>query len=311
LGPATNVFSFNAFSFKGELDVFDHSLAVLSQPSDDSYVRLNFEKAASGQYSALISMKRFQAHLFDLSSDIRVDIKVDHSASGEDPFIRGRVSSQSTFLDEKPVSELSGTFRLQNDKLTLDNISFGKILCEGSIEIRPPFNTNVTIKLSSVQMETFLNFWTDQETFDASGFVSGTIKVTGPVDKVFLDGKLESFDGHVEDLVFNKFLLNIEGHYPDMIIKESSVSQSEGMVFTFQGPINLAEQKDFFKQVSSLEIAPLVKDSRAEVEWTLKSSSQTEKGKTEIKYLLRKNPDHTSMGDEDLDMLGIENSFEF
>ncbi len=300
-----------AFAFDGEWDLDQNQLRIFSQESPKSFVAVNIDESSPDAYTIGIKTNHFQTPFFDISSDMKADVAVRSSPESGSKIIEGTLSSQYSLIDYKPVKELSGRFEFRHGKLWLENVSFGKIICNGSFDMRDPFYLNLTVQLSSIPMVSFLAFWTGEEDPDTSGLVSGKIQIQGPLDKIFLDGKLESFDGHVADLIYNKFLLNIEGVYPRMRIRESAVSQSEGMAFTFQGSMDLSQKQDFLKQVSALKISPLIRDTDSQLEWTLRSSGQKEKGKTELKYLMRKDPHRYSLDNEGMDMFGVENSFEF
>jgi len=238
-------------------------------------------------------------------------------ANGQ-PLIKHDTYSQhfhlfALLIDYKPIKELSGEFFINESKITFKDVSYGKLTCNGTIDITHPYHMNLTLGLDSLDMASFLSVWMDKEKNDAAGFVFGEIKISGPLHEIFLKGKLTSYNGYVNKLEFSKFFLDIEGIYPEMQIQESSVSQTEGMSFLFEGPINLSRESkdDFYKQVKALNISPIVRDSESEVEWTLKSSTQKDRGTTELKYLKRKSSDGSSRDKDGSDMFGIENIFEF
>ncbi len=307
-------FAYNLFSFEGELDFLNKTFNLLSEKSKESFLELKIDQYSKTGYTIFLKFNHLKNSFFDLSSDVKVTV---HSVLSEGTFeeiIQGKLSSQYSLFDYKPIEELSGAFEIKNHQIFLKSITFGKISCNGTIDTQPPFKVDLAFELDSIEMTSFLSFWTQKTDYDASGLVSGEIKVSGPFNEIFLQGKLVSYDGHVNQLEFNNLFLNIEGSYPEMNILESLVSQTEGMSFVFQGPMDLREvssQRDFTKQVKALTISPLVKDSHSQVEWTLKSTNQKDMGKMELKYLLRKDKDSNALNREGSDMFGIENTIEF
>lgn len=298
-------------SFSGELDFLNKTFHILSDQSKDSFCEMKIQEQTEEGYTLLLKFNHFKTTFFDLSSIIKARVQTGALTETKDKVFFGELSSEYTLFDYTPIKELSGSFEIRDGKVVLNTVCFGKIVCNGTITIAYPYDLDLMFNLNEVEMAPFLRFWTQEPDPDASGLVSGEIKVSGPAEKAFLSGKLVSYDGHVDDLEFNKFFLNIQGVYPQMNILDSLVSQAEGMSFVFNGGIDLSSKMDFRKQVKALNIAPYVKDSGNQVEWTIKSSSQNDMGKMELKYLMRKDDDRGGFSEEGSDMLGIENTIEF
>jgi len=143
------------------------------------------------------------------------------------------------------------------------------------------------------------------------GEVTGEIRVSGTLEHPFLKGRLESLDGEIKKLKYNRFLLNIEGDYPRLRVDHSLISRTDGMSFTLAGMIDLSDRANFKRQIKSLTLAPVVVDSGAELEWTIRRFKEKKSAATELKYLRRKDPLAGKGNPQDSDMLGVERTIKF
>jgi hypothetical protein len=181
------------------------------------------------------------------------------------------------------------------------------------MDLLSPYGLDFVFNLNEVDLNDFLNFWSADKEYESSGAVTGVIKASGTLENLALKGSLESYHGFVQKLDYDIISLNIEGIYPHMQIAQSTISKSDGMSFSLDGPFNLSDKENFKKQIKALTLAPLVNDSGSEMEWTIKRLNPEDSGTTELKYRFRKG-DALGIGtsaDDETDMFGLERTRKF
>jgi len=311
-------FAENAIFFEGKIDLLKNEFTIVLDLDEKSSVSATARRISETNYRFLVDVEHLKTPLFDLLSKIESSVEVikeDNTtrANWTNTTFRGKVWSQYSLVDYKPIRELSGGFEVKDQRLYLTELSFGNLNCNGYIDLIKPYKLNLTLDLLNVGMSDFLNFWSASKKYEASGAVSGKIKASGTLDNLALIGNLESRNGYVKQLNYDIIILNIEGVYPHMRIEHSTVSKSDGVSFTLNGPFDLSDRANFKKQIKALTIAPLVSGSGSEREWTIKRLDLEKSGVTEIKYRLRKGDAlgiGTSASDE-TDMFGFERTQKF
>ncbi len=321
LVSASCAFANAVINFHGQIDLVQEQFDVmLDFPGDftgpapgklenkRSSVAISGVKLSHKGYRLSLDIDHLRTPVCDLLSKIESSIEVVPRSAGKSaPMARGEIWSRDSLVDYKPIHELIGQFEIKDSQLVVKSVSFGNLSCHGSLELVYPYKMDMKVFLHDVAMEDFLNFWSRNKGYKSSGTVSGEIGVAGTWDRLGLTGRLESFDGYVEQLAYNSIHLNAQGVYPRLSINPSTISKADGLSFTFSGPIDLSDQKNFKKQIGALVLAPLVSDSASERQWTIKRLNQLNSGATEIKYLLRKEeqPEDAS------GMLGVQRTMSF
>jgi len=296
------------FSFEGEINFQEEKMDLIFDFKDDSSIVTSIKKTAEDQYHLSIKADHVRTPYFDLSSDMESLIEVARQKGPAGYAISGKLWSSYSLIDYKPIRELSGRFEIKNQKLFLDSLSFGNIKCSGYVDLVSPHQLDLAFDLNSIDMDDFLNFWMKEKNYLSSGNIEGSIRVSGAMDKLFLKGILQSYNGFIKNLDYDNIYLNVEGYYPHMQIARSTLSKSDGVSFSFDGPFDLSDRKNFKKQIKSLTLSPLVRDSERESEWTIKKLQLKGAATTELKYLLRKDSITDS---ENMGMLGLERTVEF
>lgn len=311
-------FAEKVFSFEGQVDFSKKEFNIVLNLGDKSSLEAKVQKTSETEYRFLLDIEHLKTPFFDLLSKVESSIEIIRGPENfykklGDTKLRGRVWSQYSLVNYKPIQELSGSFEVKDRRLHLTAFSFGSLNCNGYVDLIPPYKLDLVINLLDVGMKDFLNFWGAGDEYESSGAVSGEIRAFGALDHLMLKGNLESRHGFVQKLDYDIISLNIEGVYPHMQIAHSTISKSDGVSFTLDGPINLEDKANFKKQIKALMIAPLVSDSGSELEWTIKRLNPEGSGTTELKYRFqRKNAleSGASAGDK-IDMLGIERTRKF
>lgn len=320
---APGAFAATMFTFHGNIDLAKEQFElILDVPSstdgvpapagadgaenNPSFLALSAARTARNNYHLSLDVDHVTTPLGHLLSDIETVVEVfDDDANPL--LLRGEIRSSDSLLDYKPIRELAGHFEIKDNRLLLRSLSVGNLSCRGSLELVYPFKVDLNVFLHNVAMEDFLNFWVRNKQYKSFGTVSGEIDVSGTWDRLGLKGNLESHDGYVEQLEYNSIQLNAEGIYPRLSINPSLISRAGGLSFTFSGPFDLSDRKNFKKQIGMLVLAPLVSDSASGKEWTIKRWDRRKSRFTEIKYLLRKE----DKIEEESGMLGVEQTVAF
>lgn len=299
------------FPFNGEIDFTSRT------------VKLNFDYGKQTVFNVVVSGKSDQVYqfdldieelhtaLFDISTQITGQLECAVNSQNNRRYLNGKLESQYTLIDKKPVREMSGKFLIENSVLTLNTIMFADLALSGVIGLNYPYTHDLSLILSSVPLDKFLNFWIKNKTFSSEGLLSGEIKAKGDVTQVSLRGSLDTYNGFIKTLPFDKIHLNIEGVYPQMVISNSMLSKAGGLSYIFQGPFDLSNNKGFKKQIEKLTIAPLIDESGSNLEWTIKRIENEDSSTTELKYL-RRNEGNIGLDKVDTGgILGVEHKMKF
>lgn len=310
-------FAENVMFFEGQIDLAKNEFNITLDLGEGSSVTAKAAMISDTNYHLSLDIGHLKTPLFDLLTKIESSVELVKGENGGnnifDTGLQGKIWSQYSLVDFKPINELSGRFEIKDKRLYVTALSVGNLAGEGYIDLVAPHGLDATVHLQGVDMKDFLNFWGSGKEHDSSGDVFGLIKVSGSLDRFALKGNLESRNGFVQKLDYHAIVLNIEGIYPRMRIARSLVSKSDGVSFTLDGPFDLSDKENFKKQIKALTLAPLVSDSGSELEWTIKRLNPEASGMTGLKYHFKKGDalgTGPSAGDG-IDMLGIERKKKF
>ncbi|MCK5259620.1 MAG: hypothetical protein KAJ70_01030 [Candidatus Omnitrophica bacterium] len=311
------VFAEKVFFFEGQADLSRNEFNIVLDLNEGNSITAKATRMSETNYCLSLDVDHLKTPVFDLISKIESSVDLVKGENGGDHLfdvaLRGKIWSQYSLVDFKPINELSGRFEIKDKRLHVMALSVGNLTGEGYLDLGVPYNLDVAINLLGVDMQDFLNFWGSGKNYESSGDVFGEIKASGSLDRLVLKGSLKSRDGFVQELDYNAIVLNIEGIYPFMQIAHSTVSKADGVSFSLDGPFDLSDKTNFKKQIKALTLAPLVSDSGSELEWTIKRLKPEDSGITEFKYHLKKGNAlgiGPSAGGE-IDMLGIERTRKF
>ncbi len=308
------------FTFDGQYDFQKSQINVNlqfpelpSEPKDtikQNSLTLKGGKEAEDTYRISLNVDHLQTPLFDLSSEVESLFTIPRK-NNINEYIRGKIWSQYSLVDFKPIREMSGDFRVENNRVYLNRLVISDVMFDGFIELQAPYKVDLRLKLSDMMMADFLRIWTNQKGIASGGLVTGEIKATGSLKEgLYLRGDLEGHQGYVKKLEFDTLHLKVEGVYPHMEISPSTVTRIDGLSYTFAGNIDLSDTTNFARQIAALHIAPVISESAMQREWTIRRLHLDETTTTEFKYLLRKD-NGLGLAPEGTDMLGVERSVEF
>lgn len=300
-------------AFNGVMDFENSRLEINCDVESDAVSKAVIRKSEENKYHFKFDVSHLNAFSFDISSEIEGMVEIKKSENSQKDMVVGTLWSNYSMVDFKPVKELSGSYKIENNQLMITNISFGSVGGKGLVELTAPYKLDFLIDIAYMPMADFLKFWMQKDKYESSsGEVAGQIKASGTLDQPFLKGNFKSFDAKVIDYNFNSIVLNMEGVYPHFTIDNtSSLSKADGMSFTFNGPINIDDAKNLKRQIKSLKVSPLVKESDSRKEWTIKRFNEDGEDSAELKYFMRKEGVVGSKNDEETALFGIERSMQF
>lgn len=297
--------------FEGKIDLENKRMDFAVHLSDTSRINAQFVQNTDKNFSSTLNVEHLNTPFFDISTILEGSLTVQEDESGK--FFTGRIKSRYTLLNYKPVGEMLAEIDVRKEKIRFVSFSVGNITGSGTVELRQPPELDFDLKIKEVSLADFINFWAGRPDVAAEGLVSGEMKIGGNVTNLRLGGKFASYGGYVEDLNFDNIVIFAEGIYPTVHLFNSSVSTTEGLTFTVDGSLNLAQRDTLDKQILALRQEPLVTGDDTKLEWTFKRvQKEKDAGKTELKYLRKKKDDlDRSEREQSGDMLGIERSVKF
>jgi len=309
--PKTS-FAKDRFPFQGQIDFRQKEFFLRLILDENSFFSIKVRPKNENDFLFVLNSDHWTTSFMTLSTVIDGNVKIEEMPEGRCSFT-GQMASHYTQVNYKPIDEMVGNFLISDNTIFIQSLSFGtKIEGRGVIVLRTPLSLQLSIRLNEVAMEDFLWFWTRGQSISSNGYVSGEIKVNGSFDRVTLKGELSSYDGRVQDFTYDSIVVNAEGIYPIINLYNSTVTEANGFTFTIDGSLNLEEKNTFPQQIIALTKAPLVTEDPSKLEWTFKRiQKEHDKGKTELKYLLRKDSPGSIADPEQSDMLGIERSIGF
>jgi len=302
----------NVYVFEGEANLIDKQIDIKFDFEEKGSIQVVTKLADKQNVRISLILEKLILPRFSISSQIDTSLELNQT-DGQKSSIKGIISSKYTLINYKPTDELAGRFEIKDGKFFISSFRLGNIKAKGFVDLEAPHDLNLSFNLKGVMLDDFINFWTSKKKYKAIGTVSGKIEATGSIARLDLKGSLESYYGQVGKLAFDGIYLHIGGTYPDMIIEYSSLTKTDGLSFTFEGPINLADTANFKKQIKSLKLSAIVSNSEEEIEWTIKRDKDERALITELKILRKK--DQSRIGhifdNKDSDMLGIARSHKF
>ena len=214
-------------------------------------------------------------------------------------------------IENKPIDEFQGRFEIQDKKIHIISLASARLTAEGQVDLGPSSKTQMSFHIDNMPMDDFLSFWIKNKTFQSEGSVSGDIKISGPVNRLWMRGQLLSSAGFIKKLKFDRINLNIEGIYPRLEIANTTIAQTDGLIYNVDGPVVLNDGENFKKQLQALNLSALVSDSKSSTVLTLRQKQEDDTA-TELKYWLKKDSDKIgSKADESSNMIGLERTMKF
>ncbi|MDD3374598.1 MAG: hypothetical protein PHY73_02610 [Candidatus Omnitrophica bacterium] len=299
------------FSFRGTANLLTKEVNLELNASDHGTVFFRGVSVDDRTIDFDLSLYEVKVLIFDISTALKGTAKVIERPNAE-PFIRGFVGrdEQDFKTDERKYISL-GAFEFKDDKFFLDPVSFNGLTARGYLSLLKPYDIDLSLLFLDVLLSDFLSWVNPGHNMYAESDISGKIQLSGVADHPFVDGKLSSYDGQIEDFKYDNIVLNFQGSYPIFELIQTSVTEQGGVSGNVEGTIDLSEGfVDFEKQIAKLKVSPLIRETDIQKEWTIKQQKgRKRESETQFKYRMRK--DQGSPGYGEADMLTIQRSIKF
>jgi len=297
-------------SFGGQIDLLGKKANLDLRSQDGRSLTARLEKIGDGKFQFDASLEHITTPIFDISSVFRSTIeRAEDKETGE--YLRGTIESKYSLINYKPASELSGLFEIRKERIYLKNLSWNGFVLDGFAGLVPPYEVNMTLRLSEISLEDLsLLAGCKESNSKLNGTVSGRIQFSGFPERMMLSGKLTAFDGAIDQLLYDDILINFEGLYPMVKISDSSVSETSGLSFNIEGDLDLRYQCNLMMGLAALKMSPIINENVLHREWTIKRSKDSERSATEFKYRLQKD-NESGASQKDSDMFSIEHNIAF
>ncbi|MCA9400800.1 MAG: hypothetical protein KC713_04175 [Candidatus Omnitrophica bacterium] len=280
-----------------------------NDPTRQGSLSMKVHQSNEQEYALFLNVNHFQTPFFLITSELHGQLNVLQTNQTQQTFFKGFLKSSNSLINYRPAEDISAYFRFDRDSLEIQSLKLEHLILKGVLKLSPPFQVSGDVRVVDMPMPDFIHLWSRKLNVDSSGDVNGDITVGGKIKRLDLNGDLESFNGHVGKLNFQHFNLKAQGAYPIINVSRSKITQNEGMTYALKGLINLSDTENFKKQISALDISPLVSQGNQESEWTIKQKTESS-GTTEFKYLLRSQENDSTL-QEDKGILGVERKMEF
>jgi len=300
----------NIVPVEGYFDLEKEEYVFMLDSEKNGSVSIRVDKSSEKEFRILVNIDHLKTALIELSSQLEGLIEIGQEENGQTPLI-GKIWSQYSLVNHKPIEEFSGHFEIKNEKLFIKSVSLGGIVCRGWIDLISPHEVDLSFNITALELKDFLLFFGNSEV-PARGLVSGDIQVSGKLQQFGFKGQLVSYNGLLDDLEYESFHFNFEGTHPIVNISDSQIVRDDGIIFLLQGTLDLASKENFDHQVDALTKAPIVNINGEKLEWTFKQiKKEGASSKTELKYLLKGSSPSGQSYDDEADMFAVERSIEF
>lgn len=313
---AFSLFSFPAFgletlcSFEGTISFpAKESRLVLSFPNG-SALKAYFQAADARIWNWQLELVHWRTSGMDISTVVDGSL-IWEPSSGSLLEGQGRLRSQYSLLNYQPTPEFSGKFQIRDNKMLLDDFSWGGFWVDGSLGLNTPYDLDVQVHFDGVRsQDILLAMPCSSSLLESLGVFSGQLRFLGTWERPILQGNLKILDGVIENVAFENMLIHFEGQYPRLHIDNSHLREKNGLdyqvegIFAFEKGLCPADNN-----LAHLNISPVVDQHLTTTEWTIKRSQDDEaSAATELKYRVRQ-PEHPLANPEDI--LGVTQTLKF
>jgi len=294
--------------FSGTVDLRSHEASLFFGWKDREELSLSITCPSPQSYHLSLDISHLKTALGDIAAVVDGDLTLLGDAP-EHRELSGQFRSRYTLLNYIPVRDLSFKFALRERKFYIYNLSLGAFSVRGDIAFDSGRRINFTIDLLPLDLEeagTFLGIDTKNKPMPLTGMATGMVNLNGALDRPDIKGRLAFYNGRLKAFDYDSILLDFEGTWPLVRLKDSLINQTEGFSFKFKGVLDLSDLADLGTQVRMFQKVPIVSVDKAKREWVFKRQRDGRDMKTEMKYFLMKD----DRGDTGA-VLGVQKSLEF
>lgn len=270
-------------------------------------------KESEGTLRFYLETDRLNIMLFTIMARMEGKLLTSHDSSDPDLFLQGAFLSPgilSVSQSSPMMMTPEGSFEVRNDRFYFRSFTWEGLHCEGYFGLIPPYDMDLQFSLSDVNLADFFS-WISRDDIIVEGEISGTMRMSGFVNEIFIEGSLSSYDGQVDNFFYDYIVSEFEGVYPTVRLRRTNIAQREGVNVQVGGQIDLSKNfEDFYNQFTQLRIDPFIEERDVERQWIIRRErSQGRQGETKFHYRLRKTRE--TFGIDETDMFGIQRSIRF
>lgn len=299
------------YPFKGRLDLVGGVLE-LSLKTKEGQAHLQVDRDPDGSYRTLLDVEDIHTPFFEMTTQVSGVVRVEKDTS-EDHEFSGRFESQNTRINGRSGPEVSGNFDLDEGSFYVRDLAWGGLRGSGKIDLRPPYPVGSKVQLYGMDIADLLNWLAGKDKkWTGNGEISGSIEISGAMNKLTVNANLVSQNGSIEELPYDLLSLHLEGIYPVVDLTSSTVTKTNGFSVGLAGIVDLSDADTMASQIKAVKRIPLVKDNDSRSEWVLKRVQDSSgEGKTQTSLFLKNDKQNTLLGQEDSSLLGVQKKIGF
>ena len=148
------------YPFKGQIDFLQKELNVTIGQDDQNSIKLQMAFPSDKNLKCDIFLQNIKTSLFEISTQLQSFIELgDDRSATKSPLLQGRILSQYSLFNRKPINEFSGHFEIKDQVLSFLDLNFGGLSAKGSVEMVSPHKLNLDLMLQDISLYEFLSFW--------------------------------------------------------------------------------------------------------------------------------------------------------
>lgn len=294
--------------FSGTLDFRHECIDLLFDQEDGQRLSLNVSRSSPSRYLMSMDVAHIRTPLCDVAARVQGHFELE-GASRRQMSFSGEISSHYTLLDYKPIRDLYLKFSVRDRKLVVDSFWAGALSGRGEIDLTGKKLMNISLELLSADLEDILPFVRKklgEKPFALTGVVTGGVSLSGPWSRPEIRGRLVSYNGRLKSLDYDSIVLDFEGAYPVLRLRDAVVTQTEGLSFKLAGAIDLSRIEQIGTQLRMLQKMPVFSDNNNRREWVLRRLRSPGEATIETSYFLMQDERNKSSA-----VVGVRKSIEF
>ncbi|NLE65421.1 MAG: hypothetical protein GX606_05865 [Elusimicrobia bacterium] len=298
--------------FTGVLDLKAGAMTLSFFPEGRQAVTLKAERTQQDPLARSFRVSADLVHVptgfFDLSTNIRGEISfLGQSLNALDVAVR--LEGRDTLVDYSPVSDVVLDVLLKDGKATIRSVSLGPFAARGTVGLEAPWSLALRLDLLTLDLEVLgalFERYAGIRSWPVTGTADGLMELKGEWRHPEVQGKISAYNGMIKGVGYESILLDFEGRYPSIRLREGMFQQAEGLVFRLAGILDLSDMARLGEQIRLLKKDPLVGEVGDRREWVIRRLRSGGTGTTDMKYLWMKD----DRGDVSA-VLGIQKSIGF
>jgi len=296
--------------FEGDLEFLKNVLRLDMDFAEKSKLNTDID-LEEDKFSLISNIHHLKLNNHDFSSEltIRGEI-VEHEGIKH---LKCSLQTKYSLLDFRPFKDITAKFMISKDRLVISSFRWGRSSIIGDISLLEPYDINLYAEIKNVdinELAELIGF--EQEDITLSGTVDGFLRFKGQLSNLKITGQLKANDGDIDGLLYREILVKVDGTYPIVNLFESEIVEDDGIIYNFNGRVNLAEINNLYSGEHNFTFFP--KTSGEELSWHKWTIQREEtRGRLEFEKRFKSGrPDSLRLrDDEGVDMLGVEQTLKF